>query len=630
MRGRLLATIFLFAFTIGLFGQDYHSRSKKAIALYEQARDLDHAGNWYRSLDLLKQALAKDDDFDEAILLTHQIYIKRGDWYRADSLYNKLQAKVEDVFKNRMLLDGAYYNYAEGRYEAAARLKEQIDGDVKNIDHRVYELTRASIDYAVEMKKRARDISFSELDYPLNNHPQQYFPSITVNDMLVFTVRKKEGRGDENIFFSEFKEGEWTKPMSISANINTDRNEGTAAISADGRTLVFTGCNKPGGVGSCDLYVSYRGAEDWSRPQLLSEAVNSLYWESQPSLSQDGRQLYFVSKRPDGLGGQDIWWSKRIAGEWQPAINLGPVINTSFDDCSPYIHPNGQDLFFASRGRPGFGGYDLYRSLRKDEAEWTEPENLGYPINNHRNQVGYTIDRQGWAYFSDNASTRETKLYRFKMPADLLPDAPLYTLSGEVLDATNNQPLSAEVIVADIATDSILLKTRSTSSSGVYRLLMAPNDNANLYIKQKGYLLYKSGMASLYANTNDTTIRLKPITVGDRVVLRNILFEFNSAALNSAATKELDLAAEFILENPEVKVEIAGHTDSQGDEEYNLKLSKNRAAAVFEYFLKKNIPESNLEFKGYGESQPVGKGTSDENDALNRRIELIITSIEAN
>ena len=627
MRGRQLAIIFFFTFSFGLCGQDYHTRNKKAIALYEQARDLDHAGNWYRSLDLLQESLSRDDDFDEAILLMHQVLIKRGEWQRADSLFVKLQANVEETFKNRMLLDGAYYNYSEGRYEEAARLKGLIEGEPVNIDHRVYELTKASIDYALAMKKNPRNINFSELDYPLNNHPQQYFPSITSNDKLVFTVRKKQGRGDENVFYSEFKEGVWTKPMSISDNINTDRNEGTASISADGRTLVFTGCNKPGGIGSCDLYISYKTATDWSKPKLLSEEINTLYWESQPSLSQDGRQLYFVSKRPDGLGGQDIWWSKRIAGKWQKAINLGPDVNTSFDDCSPYIHPNEKDLFFASRGRPGFGGYDLYRSQRLNEEHWTTPENLGYPINTHDNQVGYTISKDGWAYFSDNASSRETKLYRFKMPDDLLPESPLYMLSGEVLDAANNQPLSAEVIVADVATDSTVLKTRSESSSGVYRLLMSPNENAYVYIKQKGYLLFKAGLADLYMSNTDTTIRLEPIKVGDRVVLRNILFEFNSAALNSTATKELDVAAEFILENLEVKVEIAGHTDSQGDEDYNLKLSKERAASVYNYFLKKGVPEANLEFKGYGESQPVDQQKKGDKDALNRRIELIITSV---
>ena len=631
MRGRILATILIMTLPLLALSQtekkDLHSRSKKAIALFEQAKALDHVGNWYRSLDLLKQALAKDNSFDEAILLTHQVLIKRGFWRQADSLFQKLESKVEPKFKNRMLLDGAFYNYSEGNYERASELKGQIDGKVTSIDHRLYELVKESIDYAKVEKERPRAIEFMELSYPLNNQPMQYFPSITSTDILVFTVRKKGGRGDENIFYATWQDGEWSKPMSISEKINTDRNEGTASISADGRTLVFTGCNKPGGVGSCDLYISEKTDEDWSRPRLLSEAVNTLYWESQPSLSQDGRQLYFVSKRPDGIGGQDIWWSIKIAGEWQPAINLGETINTSFDDCSPYIHPDGRTLFFASRGRVGFGGYDLYTSTKTAPQQWAEPRNLGYPINNHRNQVGYTISSDGWAYYSDNEGDRETKLYRFKMPPDLLPDEALFTLSGLVADADSKKPLSAEVIVADIATDSTMLITRSGSALGQFKLLMDRNDNAYLYIKKKGYLLFRADMRDLYRTGTDAEILLKPLKVGDKVILKNILFEFNSDVLDQKATQELDLAASFILDNPEVTVEIAGHTDDQGEESYNLKLSKSRAASVYDYFLKKGIPKENLVFEGYGESQPVVSSSDSISASLNRRIELIITSI---
>lgn len=628
MRGRFTAIIFGIFITLGLSGQeDLHSRNKKAIGWYEQAKELDHAGNWFQSLDLLKQALGRDDSFDEAILLTHQILIKRGEWPRADSLFNKLQHEVDVEFKNRMLLDGAFFNYSEGRYKLASELKSQIEGQVKDIDHRVYELVKNSIDYALEEKARARDITFEELPQPLNDQAQQYFPSITTGEMLVFTVRQKKGRGDEDIFFSQWTENGWSKPISISANINTDRNEGTASISADGRTLVFTGCNKPGGVGSCDLYISEKGENDWTKPQLLSEAVNSLYWESQPSLSQDGRQLYFVSKRPDGMGGQDIWWSQRVGKVWQPARNLGSQVNTSFDDCSPYIHPDGRTLFFASRGRAGFGGYDLYRTQLTELKSWTQPLNLGYPINTHRNQVGYTIGKDGWAYYSDNSADGQTRLYRFLLPEDLLPETPLFSLSGQITDESNGRALSADVIVADIATDSVLLRTSSDFEYGQFRLLIEPNENAYLYIKKKGYLLFQANMSALYKESSDVQIGLTPLVVGNNLILSNILFKFNSADLDEKATKELDLATEFILENPEVTIEIAGHTDSQGDDDYNLELSRSRASAVYQYFLRKGVSKENLVFKGYGESQPIIVDSGTAKDSLNRRIELVIRSI---
>ncbi|GAB5527293.1 MAG: hypothetical protein Roseis2KO_51650 [Roseivirga sp.] len=628
MKGWLLSILIIFSFSFSLRGQDLHTRSKKAIEFYEQARDLDHVGNWYNSYDLLKQALAKDGGFDEAVLLAHQILIKRGDWPSADSLYNKHQSRVEKDFRNRMLLDGAFYNYSEGNYDKAYELKALIDGSVKEIDMRLFDLVKRSIDYARENRKKAREVEFKELEAPINDQPQQYFPSITANDMLVYTVRGKVGRGDENIFFSQWDGETWTKPESISTSINTDRNEGTASISADGRTLVFTGCNKPNGVGSCDLYISYRSEEGWSKPQLLSESVNTLYWESQPSLSQDGRQLYFVSKRPDGLGGQDIWWSEKISGEWAPAINLGPAVNTSFDDCSPYIHPNAKTLFFASRGRLGFGGYDLFRTEQTARMEWMEPLNLGYPINTHGNQVGYTISADGWAYYSDSDSDRQTRLFRFKMPPDLLPEAPIFALTGYVSDADTEQPLAAEVNVSDLATDSTLLITRSAQRNGQFKLLMESNESAYLYIKKKGYLLYKANLDELFDATGLAEIALTPLKLGERIVLTDILFEFNSAELDANATKELNQAAAFLLANPEVRIEIAGHTDSQGNDDYNIKLSKSRAESVYRYFLEKSVPKENLVFKGYGESQPIAVGTDASQAALNRRIELIITAID--
>ncbi len=628
MKGWLLSILIILSFSFSLRGQDLHTRSKKAIEFYNQARDLDHVGNWYNSYELLKQALAKDGGFDEAVLLAHQILIKRGDWPSADSLYSKHQSRVEKDFRNRMLLDGAFYNYSEGDYNKAYELKALIDGSVKDIDIRLFDLVKRSIDYARENKKKPREVEFRELEAPVNDQPQQYFPSITANDMLVYTVRGKVGRGDENIFFSQWDGKAWTKPESISTSINTDRNEGTASISADGRTLVFTGCNKPNGVGSCDLYISNRNEEGWSKPQLLSESINTLYWESQPSLSQDGRQLYFVSKRPDGLGGQDIWWSEKISGEWAPAINLGPAVNTSFDDCSPYIHPNAKTLFFASRGRLGFGGYDLFRTEQTARMEWVEPLNLGYPINTHGNQVGYTISADGWAYYSDGNSDRQTRLFRFKMPPDLLPEAPVFALTGYVSDADTKKPLAAEVNVSDLATDSTLLITRSAQRNGQFKLLMESNESAYLYIKKKGYLLYKANLDELFDATGLAEIALTPLKIGERIVLADILFEFNSADLDANATKELDQAAAFLLTNPEVRIEIAGHTDSQGNDDYNIKLSKSRAESVYRYFLEKSVPKENLVFKGYGESQPIAVGTDASQVALNRRIELIITAID--
>ena len=391
---RFFITISLLFCILQANGQEednLHSRNKKAIELYKEAQSLDHVGNYYKSYNLLLDALKRDDSFDEAILLTHQILIKRGELEKALKLYEEYKEEVDQNFKNRLLIDAAYALFSNGEYERAKVLKDQIEGKVLDLDDALFNIVTNSIDYSIKETTNARSIDFEKLPAPVNNRPQQYFPSITADNLLIYTVRENQGRGDENLFFTKNEEGGWSQPLELSKKINSERNEGTASISADGNTLVYTACNAPDGVGSCDLYITYREGADWSTPRNLGKAVNTIHWESQPSLSQDGRELYFVSARPNGEGGQDIWKSTKQNGKWREAVNLGPSINTRFDDCSPYIHPNGINLFFASRGRLGFGGYDLYSTELKNEGKWTEPKNLGYPINNHRNQVGYTV-----------------------------------------------------------------------------------------------------------------------------------------------------------------------------------------------------------------------------------------------
>jgi OOP family OmpA-OmpF porin len=627
---KIFLTIFLLSFFFLANGQEeeenkLHSRNRKALQLFKQAQELDHVGNLYESYDLLIQALAKDDSFDEAVLLLHQVLIKRGEVDKALLVYENYQAEVVQEFKNRMLADGAYALFSNGQYEKAKALKDKIQGKVVDIDEALLSLVTGSIDYALKAKSLGLDIAFEKLSAPINQYAQQYFPSITASDQLIFTVRENQGRGDENLYFSNQVDGIWQSPMSISKNINSDRNEGTASISADGNTLVYTACNSPDGIGSCDLYVAYRDGSDWSPPKNLGRAVNTIHWDSQPSLSQDGRLLYFVSSRPNGLGGQDLWKSTKVSGKWTEAQNLGPAINTRFDDCSPYIHPNGINLYFASRGRLGFGGYDLY-TAEFEKGNWLEVKNLGYPINNHRNQVGYTISLDGWAYYSDNLFDGGAEIFRFKLPEELIPKNLVDYKRGLVMSAADSTPVFGEVYVADIKSDSIISRTYADFETGRFNLVFPQNSKANIYVRRRGYLLFKSNLMDLWGSKSAAEIYLQPIKVGDKIILNDILFDLNSAALSKSATKELEIVIEFLKDNPALVVEIRGHTDSIGDEVYNLRLSSQRAEAVYKYLIGKKIPEALLSFKGYGEGQLLTR--VDIEDSKNRRIEIYIKSLK--
>ncbi len=618
----LLVTVLSVNFALA---QNLHSKSKKAIQLYKQARELDSVGNYFQSEPLLMEALKKDKSFDEAYLLLFTIRMKKGDVNGADRALQVATPNVETSFKNRMTLELATFFWSNGRYEDALTLKNEVTGEIYGTDKKAMQLVMESIDFATESKRAPLKVNFQELPNTVNIFPSQYFPTLTANGQMVFTGRSRGRRGEnEDLFITELKNGKWVDPRPLSDSINTVQlNEGTASISADGLSVVFTGCNRPEGQGSCDLYASYFLDGEWTKPQNLGETVNSEHWDSQPSLSQDGRQLFFVSMRPGGFGGQDLWMSHKIDNKWTKAQNMGSTINTRLDDCSPFIHPDGETFFYASRGKVGLGGYDLYKTRITDDG-WLEPQNLGFPINTFENQVGYTLSLDGWAYYSDNNLLGQTKLYRFKMPESLLPERKLNLFAGLVKDSKTGEPLSADIYLTDLNRDSTVVSTYS-KRNGTFNFI--PPDlkkDYMVYTQKTGYNLYKAPLNGIEKVGEQYLIELKPLAIGDKVVLNNILFELNSAKLDAKARKELQIATTFLKENTGVKIEIGGHTDAVGEASYNLSLSESRAKAVYDYLLNQGVLAARLAYKGYGEGVPIEGTESDDKSALNRRIELIV------
>jgi outer membrane protein OmpA-like peptidoglycan-associated protein len=608
--------------------QALHTKSKKAIDLYNQAYELDSVGNIFQSLTLLQEALEKDESFDEAHLLLFMTYMKRNELNKAIQTIELSKPLVEPGFNNRMILELATFHWSSGRYGEALKWKERINGSIIGVDQATIDLVDQSIEMASEEKNNAEKIDFQELPNPINRFEAQYFPSLAADGTIVFTGREKGRNGyNENLYISRSAGNKWVAPVTISDSINTKRyNEGTASIAADGFSIVFTGCNRPEGLGSCDLYISYNRNGEWSKPENLGKEINSQYWESQPSLSQDGRRLYFVSRRPGGFGGQDLWVSEKNGKNWTAAKNLGPTLNTKWDDCSPFIYPDGKTFYYASKGKPGFGGYDLFKTQLVNE-KWDEPVNLGFPINTFDNQVGYSLGVDGWAYYSDNNLVQQIKLYRFKMPESLMPETKINLLSGIVEDASTKLKLSAELYVNDLAKDATVVQTFS-KSNGVFGFLIPRTSNdLMVYANKTGYKLYKNSLSNMTKEEGKFVIPMEKLAVGEKVVLNNILFELNSSKLNLDAKKELEIALEFLKDNPEVNIEIGGHTDDSGEADYNLKLSQERAKSVLDFFVENGISSERLTHVGYGENRPVSIEKGDLANAINRRIELVVTGI---
>ena len=602
--------------TVALQGQEQlHTRRAKLAEAYQQAKELVQIGNLYQSEEILSEIISKDKSFDEAILLLHEVYLKRDEAEKANAHIGQYSQELEKPFLNKMLVLQANYSYQMGKYEQADKLLSNVIGEVFEIEPPAVDFLKKAVDFSIQELNKPLNIQFEQLPHPLNKFSQQYFPSITSRGQLVFTMRDQLGRGDENIYTS-YKEGEneWTEPTTLSYEINTDRNEGTASISADGRTLVFTSCNRPNNIGSCDMYISYLRNDQWTSPELLGTEVNSEAWDSQPSLSANGNKLYFVSTRDGGYGKQDIWVSERIGGGWTQAVNLGLTINTIEDDCSPFIYLDGETLIFSSKGRIGLGGFDLFKSTLASN-NWSEPENLGYPINNSFDQIGYCISFDQWAYFSSSDESGKIFLQRFRVPEALVPEIVLETeVFGRVIDAKTGELISA--LVSKMNNGDTLVKQNAENG----RIELGENSFTTIFAEKRGYWTNSISHSDFM---RDSTIRLSPIEKGVNLLKEPIEFEFDSHKLLEEAYPELNRIVDLLKKQPGLEVEIQGHTDEAGSGEYNQVLSECRAKSVYEYISRKLGSNNRLTFRGYGESLPVSGNRMAGNQHLNRRVEIV-------
>lgn len=613
----LFVILLLFSFQ-GLSAQNLHSKNKKAIENYKKAKESSDVGNLYESEQLLVTLLKRNKSFDEAILLLHQIYLRKDLPIKSEKVLADYSDELEQPFINRILSDQANYAFEMGEYDKARNLLARVIGDIYEIPEAIFSLLKESVAFAFEQSQDPHEIEFEKLPSPVNQFGQQYFPSISARGQLVYTVRENNGRGDENLYLSTLLGDKWSEPKSISSSINSDRNEGAASISADGSTLVFTACNIPGNIGSCDLYISYFLNGDWGKPELLDKNVNSPEWDSQPALSRDGKRLYFVSRRPGGEGRQDIWVSERGNAGWNRAKNMGPEINTPYDDCSPYIYIDEKTLFFASKGRVGMGGFDLYTS-QNEAGTWTLPKNLGAPINNSFDQVGYSISHYGWAYYSSSVANGKIELSRFKVPENVVPIESVDFISGKVLDAATRMPVmsSIEAHGSSLAiTDSI---------SGEFTAFVEL-DTVLLSVKAMNYE-FREISGEEFGLLQNGEILLTPYSIGRNLEFGSVYFDFNSAVIKSESDSTLMAVLGQLLNNPKLVIEIGGHTDAVGKEKQNLGLSLERALSVYRYLIEKGVPKENLVYQGYGEDYPKTAGKTEEEQEKNRRIEFRVIDI---
>jgi outer membrane protein OmpA-like peptidoglycan-associated protein len=447
-------------------------------------------------------------------------------------------------------------------------------------------------------------------------------------ELEVFSYSKRNGY-----------QGKFAKGVAMPPPFNLGNNEGGATISIDNKRLFFTICKDEGGtMVNCDIYSSNYVNGEWTKPQKVPGINDPIYWDSQPTLASDGKTLYFASDRKGGRGGVDLYITTcdEKTGVWSTPANLGRTINTGNDEKSPFIHSDFQTLYFSSDGHPGVGGFDIFYSRKNDKEEWQEPKNIGIPINTNSDDLGFFVSTDGHlGYFASNqrsrvkgANTQGYDIFSFELYKEARPDEVAF-VRGKVEDATGNQTIKTEVEIKDAVTKKVT-KAVVDSSSGEYAAVVNQKIKNDLIVtvKKEGYafssqLLVKDSIKN--AKPITAALQVDTIKIGQTYRLNNIYYQSNSAILESRSLIVIQEFAAFLKANASLKIEIHGHTDNVGNEKANLALSADRAFTVRDALLANGIAEDRIKtFKGFGSSKPLADNSTDDGRAKNRRTEFAI------
>ncbi len=472
-------------------------------------------------------------------------------------------------------------------------------------------------------------VNLTKLSNGINSEGSEYAPLISADGKTLYFCAKYrvDNLGKEDIFISQKENNQWST-AKLMPGINTvSSSEAPEAISVDGTQMMM--------FQNGQLCFSNQTYEGWSELEFLTRIINQAKWQADASISSDGRALLFASARVDIVGfnkqnNLDIYVAlKNDAGKWQDVINLGQQINTPFLDRSPFLHPDMKTLYFSSTGHGGLGEMDVYKTTRLDESwtNWTTPVNLGREINTSNNDWGYKVSTDGaTAYFS--FATEEAlheDIYQVELPEKMRPLA-VSTITGTLKDSYG-LPIDAEIIIEDLETGKIVSQLKSNPKTGEFFVVLPGNRKYSYFIKKEDYFPISNNI-DLSANKRvEINENLKLFTIaeltekGMNLTLENIFFDTNKSILKQESYSELNRVFALIKTN-NFKIELFGHTDNEGENEYNLQLSQKRADAVRNYLIEKGIPATDVSAFGKGESEPIESNQTEQGKARNRRVEV--------
>jgi outer membrane protein OmpA-like peptidoglycan-associated protein/tetratricopeptide (TPR) repeat protein len=608
--------------------------NKKAAATYTKAYEAAEAEEYKLALQLTKKAIEADTRFVDAWLTAAGIYANLKK-YDSSVYFFEQGIALDTVYTTGYLLPYSISLAGIGQFERALTAVNQFlaNPTLNERSIKAGQYRKSVYEFALDFAKKhpADGYHFVPVNAgdSLNSAEAEYYPSLTIDgSKMVFTRRVNR---DEDFFESSLVNGQWQKATPLAGMVNTNLNEGAQNQSQDGDWIIFTGCNYPEGLGSCDLYISYKTNRGWSEPQNMGSTINTDFWESSPSLSPDKKDLYFSSDRPGGFGGRDLWVSHRQQnGQWTKPQNLGAVINTNGHEGSAFIHADNTSLYFNSNGHTGYGETDLFVAKKQPDSTWQKPLNLGYPINTINDEGSLIVSADGltaW-YASEGADTRGAlDLYQFSLPVYARPLTTRW-VRGQVLDATTKLGLPATVILTDIDNRSIISRIQ-TDEYGHYLTTLPAGKNYAFTVNRKGYLFYSANynLQEHHDSSFTADIPLQPLAAGANIVLNNIFFDSKQWELKPASTTELDQVKQLLLDNPNLRIVIEGHTDNIGQPKDNLLLSEKRALAVVSYLLTDSrLRKDRLQYKGLGATVPIADNSTETGRATNRRTALSVIS----
>lgn len=598
---------------------------QKAYAFYAQGK-LDDSKKW------LLQSLEKDSSAIRTYYLLSDIYDQQRDFKAEEQVYFDILKKVDS---NDLK---AHYNlanlYAKNGHYKKAYLKYQFLNNWPLLPDRYkanVEKSFKDAEIAYNLYSNPVDIQLEKLKGDINTDENEYWPFLSPDGKVLFFTRTKATyieklkrySLEENIHYVQLEDTSWISGDYLRL-INTEENEGAPSISQDGKTLYFTACNRPNTAGDCNIYRSQLKNGSWTLPKMLPPPLNTPYKETQPSIAYDGRTLFFSSDRPNGKGGLDIYVSRmNNKGEWSVPQNLGSTVNTKRNEESPFIHADNQSLYFSSDGHAQLGGGDLFMAQL---GSGKPAINLGYPINDFKKQIGIMVTADGeYGYFSaSDSSMGNLDIYRFKMPNHLKPK-PVIRKAIRVIDEKTKKPIEAAITINSLTKHQYILQA-NCDVKGWHTMALPYDSQYYLFASYPNYIPSNTLINDYKSDT--IIISLKEVEIGNEFVLENIYFDFDSFAVKPASKPEIEYLIKYLNENKNLSIEIGGHTDNKGENDYNLELSKQRAQA-----LKDKITEfqadlnTRILIKGYGSTQPIADNSSEIGRAKNRRTTIKIISI---